>query len=126
MEGHSFDPIARFPKLFQGLGTMPDTFKIDLRGDVVPLNLMVPRRIPAGLRDKAKLEIDSMLEKGVIEPVEDATEWCSGLTIVPKSNGGIRMCVDLSELNKGVRREAYPLPRVTELLGTLSKGIVFF
>lgn len=50
-----------------------------------------------------------MISLGVIEPVEQPTEWCSGLTIAPKANGAIRMCVDLTALNKGVKRETYPL-----------------
>ena len=52
-----------------------------------------------------------MLALKVIEPVEEATDWCSGLTIAPKPNGAIRMCVDLTSLNKGVRREVYPIPQ---------------
>ena len=56
--------------------------------------------------------LDKMLDRDVIEPVDEPTEWCSGLTIVPKPNGKIRMCVDLTALNKGVERTAYPLPKV--------------
>jgi len=47
------------------------------------------------------------------------------LTIAPKPNGAIRMCVDLTALNKGVRREVYPFPRVDEMLASLGKGKVF-
>ena len=35
------------------------------------------------------------------------------------------MCVDLTTLNKGVKREAYPLLRVSVMLATLSAGRVF-
>ena len=61
----------------------------------------------------------------MIEPVEEATDWCSGLTIAPKPNGAIRMCVDLTSLNKGVRREVYPFPRVSDMLSQLAEGRVF-
>ena len=99
---HSFDALKEYPKLFEGLGTMPGEFKIKLMAGTDPFRLYSPRPIAAGLREKAREEIDSMLETGVIEPIEEATSWCSGLTIAPKSNGGIRMCVDLTHLNKGV------------------------
>ena len=56
--------------------------------------------------------LDKMLDRDVIEPVDEPTEWCSGLTIVPKPSGMIRMCVDLTVLNKDVERTAYPLPKV--------------
>ena len=101
------------------------SFNIELKEGTKPLHLFSPRSIPAGWRDKAKAEIDKMLQMEVIEPVEEPTEWCSGLTIVAKANGGIRVCVDLTALNKGVKRETYPLPRVSEMLSKLSEGKVF-
>jgi hypothetical protein len=121
----SFDPIGEFSELFGGLGVMPETFRIELAEDTKPLRLFTPRSIPAGLRDKAKAELDSMLDQGVIQVVERPTEWCSGLTIAPKANGKIRMCVDLTMLNKGVAREIYPLPRVNEMLASLAEGNIF-
>jgi hypothetical protein len=125
MCSNEFDPIKQFPKLFKGLGIMPGLFKIELKADVKPVRLFSPRPIAAGLRKAAKDEIDQMLDKGVIEPVEQATDWCSGLTIVPKPNGKIRMCVDLTNVNKGIRREIYPLPRVSDMLSNLSEGVMF-
>ena len=119
------DPFTKYRDLFEGLGTMPDTFSISLKEGVQPYQLFSPRPIAAGLKEKAKKELDSMLEMGVIERVERPTDWCSGLTIAPKANGGIRMCVDLTMLNKGVRRETYPLPRVSDMLARLSEGKIF-
>ena len=125
ISSEAFDPLKQFPKLFTGLGKMPGVFKITLAEGTQPYRLFSPRPIPAGLREKAKKEIDSMLALGVIEPVEQSTEWCSGLTIAPKANGGIRMCVDLVRLNKGVERQVYPLPRVSDTLSHLAKGRIF-
>ena len=34
-----------------------------------------------------------MLQDSVIEPVEKVTDWCSGWTAAPKSDGKVRMCV---------------------------------
>lgn len=45
-----------------------------------------------------------MVELDVIEPVEEPTEWCSGMVIVQKPDGDVRICVDLTELNKFVER----------------------
>lgn len=120
-----FDPFIEYPELFEGLGTMPDMFYIDLVPDAKPYRLYTPRSIPVGLRERAKEKIDQMLEMGVIEPVEEPTDWCFGLTIAPKSNGDIRMCVDLTQLNKSVKREIYPLPRVSDMLAMLSEGKIF-
>ena len=38
-----------------------------------------------------------MLEDSVIEPVEKVTDWRSGLTAAPKSDGKVRMCVELPD-----------------------------
>ena len=121
----AFDPYKDFPVLFEGLGTMPDVYKIVMKSDVKPYKIRTPRSIAIGLREKARSELRKMVELKVIEPVEQPTEWCSGLTIVPKPNGAIRMCVDLTMLNRGVEREFYPLPRVSDMLSQLSTGRLF-
>jgi len=122
---NAFDPVTVFKSVFEGLGTLPDTFRIHLKKDAEPRCLYAPRPIAAGLRTKAKDELDEMLRKGVIEPVERPTEWCSALTIAPKAGGKIRMCVDLTSLNKFVKREVHPLPRVSDMLSLLSEGVLF-
>ena len=120
-----FDPVKMYPGVFTGLGTMPSTFRINLCSDATPRRLFSPRPIAAGLRDQAKVEIDKMLELDVIEKVEEPTDWCSGLTIAPKPGGKIRMCIDLTALNKSVQREVYPLPRISDMLTRLSEGRIF-
>ena len=70
---------------------MPGVFTIDIKANVQSVGLYGPRQIAAGLRQKAKKELDKVLKNGVIEPIEQATDWCSGLTIAPRSNGKIGM-----------------------------------
>lgn len=53
---------------------------------------------------------------GVIRKVQEPTEWCSGIIVVPKSNGQVRICVDLTRLNESVCRERHILPSVEETL----------
>ena len=62
---------------------------------------------------------------GVIEKVEEYREWCAGMVVAPKTNGDVRICVDLTKLNKSVKRENFPLPRVEEILVTLEGSRVF-
>ena len=50
--------------------------------------------------------------QGVISRVEEPTDWCSGMVIVPKSNGNVRIRVDYTKLNENVRRELHVLPTV--------------
>lgn len=40
---------------------------------------------------------------GIIVPVVEATEWCSWMVVfVPKPNEQVRICVDLTKLNKSI------------------------
>ena len=60
-----------------------------------------------------------MTKLGVITEVTEPTDWCAGLVIVPKPNGQVRICVDLTKLNANVCRERHVLPSVESLLGQL-------
>jgi hypothetical protein len=43
-----------------------------------------------------------MQELGVVSKVTEPTEWCVGMVVVPKPNGQVRICVDLTRLNQSV------------------------
>ena len=66
-----------------------------------------------------------MERMGVIEKVEEPREWCAGMVVAPKTSGAVRICVDLTVLNKSVRREHFPLPRVEETLAMLEGSKIF-
>ena len=81
-----------------------------LQPDAKPNCIYTPRKIPHPLLPKVKQELDSMHQQGVISPVTIPTAWCCGLVPVPKPNGNVRLCVDLTQLNKAVQREIHPMP----------------
>jgi len=51
---------------------------------------------------------------GVIPPVDKPSPWCTGMIVVSKPSGDVRICVDLKPLNQNVLREYHPLPNVDE------------
>jgi len=71
---------------------------------------------------QVKNEIDSMLRQGFISTVTVPTEWCSGIVPVPKLNGRVRTCVELTPLNKAVQRETHPMGSVDESLAMLGES----
>ena len=85
-----------------------EKFQICLTDDAVPFAVSTPRNVPYNYMSKLKLEIEQLLKDGVIMPVTEPTDWCSPITVVPKTNDKIRMCVDLTKLNKYIRWERYP------------------
>jgi hypothetical protein len=114
-----------FPELFEGLGLLKDAYKIPLKSDASPVCLYTPRRVPHPLLPQVKSELDRMIKEKVISAVTEPTEWCSGMVIAPKSNGKIRLCVDLTPLNKAVMREVHPMTTVDENLAKLQGSQIF-
>ena len=99
-------PIQKFPKLFTGLGKLLGQYHIKLMEGSKPHSLNVPRRVAVPLRDAVKQELERMEQLGAM--FQEPTEWCSIMVVVPKQNGQVRICVDLTRLNLCVCRERYP------------------
>ena len=74
--------------------------------------LSIPRRVAIPLMPKVREELERMEKLGVIQKVEDPTEWCAGTVVVPKADGQVRICVDLTKLNESIRRKRHLLPAV--------------
>ena len=93
-------------------------FKVIMRSSIA-------RNIPLPLRDKVNQELDVMEAEGVISKVQQPTPWCTGMVVVKKKNGGVRICIDLKPLNRCVLREHHPLLKVDDILGQLTVATVF-
>jgi hypothetical protein len=61
-----------------------------------------------------KKEIEKMLKVGRIRP--SYSPWASPVTLAKKKSGTYRFCIDYRALNKVTKTDAYPLPRIDELL----------
>ncbi|UYV84889.1 K02A2.6-like [Cordylochernes scorpioides] len=123
---NSLNPFEEYPKLFTRLGTLQGSYTIKLKDESQPHAIYTPRRIPIPLLNKIKEQLDQMVEKGVIEKVEQPTDWCAPMVIVPKlSSNDLRICVDLTALNKFVKREHYPIPSVEYTLAQMGGAKLF-
>ena len=116
---------AEFSSLFTGLGRLKAECHIRLRADAKPFCLYIKStETPSSLK-VLKSQIETMLEQGVISPVTAPTEWYAGIVPVLKPNGKVRICVELTELNKAVQREVHPMPSVDESLAKLGNSKMF-
>ena len=117
--------MKAYPKLFKGLGRLKGEYTIRLKDDAKPFCMYTPRKVPLPLMKKLEKELATLVKSEVIEPVDEPTDWCAPIVVVPKPNGKLRLCVDLTMLNKGVRRELYVMKKVEETLGCISSGTLF-
>ena len=81
--------------------------------------------LPHPLLPKVKSQIETMLEQGAISPITAPTECFAGIVPVLKPNGKVRICVDMTELNKAVQREVHPMASVDESLAKLGNSRIF-
>lgn len=77
------------------------------------------------LLSKVKEELDRMEQMHIISKVDEPTEWCARMVVVPKANNKVRICVDLTRLNESILREFHPLPSVDHTLAQLAGVEVF-
>jgi hypothetical protein len=76
-----------------------------------------PYRVPESRRDAIPEMVGRMLRLRVIE--ESCSAWSSPVILVPKPDGTFRFCNDFRRLNKVSEFDAYPMPRVDELIERL-------
>ena len=63
-----------------------------------------------------------MEEMGVITP--SSSKWAAPIVLVPKKDGTTRFCVDYRGLNGVAQFDAYPMPRVVDIVDKLGKIIL--
>ena len=63
------------------------------------LTLVKPSKQPCG-PDKKPLDVVERL--GVISKADVPTDWCTGMVVVPKKNGNVRICIDVKPLNESI------------------------
>ena len=65
----------KFPKVFQGLGTLSGDYHIQLRPDAKPHALFTLHHVALPLRPKVAAELERMEKAGVISKVSEPTQW---------------------------------------------------
>ena len=122
--------MTSFPTVFDGqIRVMQgEEFHIAIEDTAKPFCVHTPRTIPFAYRDKLQAELDLLESQHVITPVTEATKWCAPVVVTPKKSlDKIRMCVDLSHLNRFVIHERYQSPTPAEAVADIaaSKAKIF-
>ena len=85
--------------------------------------MMRSYRLTPKERDELVKQITKMIEKGWIRP--SSSSWGAPVLFAPKSDGGLRMCIDYRMLNAATIRNAHPLPHVQDALDGFAGAQVF-
>ena len=88
-------------------------------GNANPVRLQ-PYRLPHAYRETVRKDLQDMEENGIIEP--SSSEWAAPIVLVKKKDGTLRFCVDYRKLNSLSQADAYPMPRIDELIDQLGQA----
>jgi hypothetical protein len=79
---------------------------------------------PLAMREPIAKELERMLDANVIERI-DTSPWMSNVVTVRKKDGSVRLCVNLTSVNKALVPERFPLPTMEEQTERLAGMTVF-
>lgn len=79
-----------------------------------------PYRYSPKLKDELEQQVKEMLEQSIIQP--SASLFSSPVLLVPKKDGGYRMCVDYRQLNAITMKSKFLVPIFDQLMDELSRA----
>jgi len=113
--------LSQYPDIFNdnpGKTTLC-THKLELKPGTRPMRLS-PYRVHPEKSEQIRKELDLMIKMGVIE--ESNSPWASPVVLIPKPDGTVRFCVDYRRVNDVTLPDAYPLPRVEDLIDKIGRA----
>ncbi|XP_014678323.1 PREDICTED: uncharacterized protein LOC106818112 [Priapulus caudatus] len=103
---------------------MPGTVHLVVKEDISH-NYLSSTESSSANEDKVKAKLKDMESKGIIEKMDEPSDWDSQMAVTVKKNGDLRICIDPRPLNKALKREHFPMPVLDDILPDLSKARVF-
>ena len=114
--------IKLYPAVFQDkIGCLQGKVALDLNENAIPVQTMA-RRVPIAMREPLQLELERLARLGIIEKIDEPTEWTSPMIVARKRDGKMRICIDPQALNKALKRSVHPVPTVEQQLPDFVPG----
>ena len=95
-------------------------YKVDLKPDAK--NWFQPqRRIAPAKCEEVRKQLREELDHGLI--TKASSKYNHALVLVRKSDGGLRICSDLRDMNRNIEVERFPLPNIEALFDRLGEEL---
>jgi transposase InsO family protein len=117
--------LQQYPELLKSFGQITGYQHrptVDL--SVTPVKQAI-RRLPLALRDEVAADIQRQLQMGLIEKADTPSRWLSNIVPIRKPDKKLRVCLDLTAVNRAIVPEVYPLPTMEELTSRLAGSTIF-
>ena len=117
--------LDEYADVFEGLGKLAGQYKITVDDTIKPV-VHPPRRLPIAIIERVQRKLEEMTTDGVIEKVNQPTDWVSSMLVVSKPSieaegkFNIRICLDPRDLNVAIKREHFPMPTIEEIVTRLN------
>ena len=106
--------LGKFSNIFQPGGEPTPLVKHYIKTrEHLPISVP-PYRLSPSKKELLKTQIDDLLAKGIIEECE--SPYSAPVVLIPNPNGSVRLCDDYRKLNSVTIPNAYPFPRLDDLL----------
>ena len=116
--------MHEYDHIFGEIGVLNGEHYINLDPSVPPV-IDSPRRMPFGLKEKVRNELDRMERLQIISKVHTPTEWVSSIVAVEKPNGSIRICLDPKNVNEAILREHFPMQTADDIIADMASAQYF-
>jgi hypothetical protein len=112
--------LQKFENLFDGtLGTWKtDPVDLELVNPNVKPYHAKPYPVPYSQEKRLKEELNRLCSYGVLRKINNS-EWVCPMFTISKPDGSLQSLADLREVNKVIKREPYPLPKISDMLQKL-------
>ena len=97
----------------------PMELEFDSTMTVRPKRFSYVKHTPLHLKSAANDVIQELLDKNIIVPVTEPTDWCSPAFFVGKPDGRARLVTNFIYLNQFVKRPVHPFPSPRDILRTI-------
>jgi hypothetical protein len=81
------------------------------------------RRFVKYRKQAIEVEVCMLLAAGFIRECKHLV-WLENPVLVPKKTGGLRMCIDYTDLNKHCPKDPFPLPRIDQVVDSTAGSVL--